>query len=87
MTWKSQPQLSRQVSKGDLMISSAIMFSGNNFAKLQLFSRFLDIPFVSESSYHRFQSFYVTPVVDEFWLHIRQECIKRSADRDIILLG
>ena len=45
-SWLSKPKLRRGVNLGNLMVGASILFSGNNFAKLEVFSRFMIMPFI-----------------------------------------
>ena len=63
--WSSQPKLQRGLFLGDLSEGAAILFSGNNFAKMELFARFIHMPFINEAIYYRYQSNYLVPVVEK----------------------
>ena len=69
-SWSSQPSLKKkQVNIGDLMLSSAITLSGNNYAKVDLVFKFANLGMVSESAMYRMQTHCVVPVVNEDWLY------------------
>ena len=63
--WSSQPKLQRGLFLGDLLEGAGILFSGSNFAKMELFARFMHIPFINEATYYRYQSNYLVPVVEK----------------------
>lgn len=44
-TWCSQPILNRRLHGGDLLISFAILFSGNYFNKIEIFAKILHTVF------------------------------------------
>ena len=71
----------------DLLEGAAILFSGSNFTKLELFARFRHMPFINEATYYRYQSNYLVPVVQKAWEDIRGRNIDRCKDRPVILLG
>ena len=85
--WCSQPVLNGGLHAGDLMLSSSILFSGNNFSKMQLFARFMKLAFVGESTFTRIQNRYLVPAVDELWTAKQAGIMKELSGRDLILLG
>lgn len=85
--WCSQPVLNGGLHAGDLMLSSSILFSGNNFSKMQLFARFMKLAFVGESTFTGIQNRYLVPAVDELWTAKQAGIMKELSGRDLILLG
>lgn len=55
----------------DVLISAALMFSGNNYIKIKMFADFLNISMVSASTFHRIQKLYCTPSINEYWFNIK----------------
>ena len=72
---------------GDLMIGASLLFSGNNFAKLELFSRFINMPFINKSTHYRYQSNYFVPVIEKKWEDVRATDIAKSKNEQVIVLG
>ncbi|XP_062587796.1 uncharacterized protein LOC134249458, partial [Saccostrea cucullata] len=85
--WCSQPLLNRGLHAGDLMISAAILFSGNNFRKMELFARFLKLRFPGQSTFTRLQNRYLVPAVDELWKAKQAEIMDELTDKNLIILG
>lgn len=85
--WCSQPVLNRNVLSGDLLISTAILASGNNYGKTALFARHLKMNYVSESSYNRFQTFYIVPAIQQVWTQNQAEVLDEMAGKDLVVLG
>lgn len=85
--WCSQPLLNRGMHAGDLLASAALLFSGNNFGKLALFSQLLKLHFVSSSAYHRIQRFYLVPAVDKAWKIEQDSLIQSLRGKDIMVSG
>lgn len=77
----------RGLHGGDLLISSAILFSGNNFNKIELFAKILQMGFPSQSSFTKLQRRYLVPAVDDLWKEKQAEMDAELADKDLILLG
>lgn len=85
--WCSQPVLNRGLHAGDLMIASAILFSGNNFSKIELFSQFLNLGFLSASSFTRLQRNYLVPSVDDLWSEKKRNMVQEFRNNNLVLLG
>lgn len=86
-SWESQPILRNGVNLADLKLSAAILLSGNNFEKIELMFRFIDLPLVSQSSHYRFQQKYFIPSIDTFWQNVLSDNLNRALLQDIIFLG
>jgi hypothetical protein len=79
--------LNKGLHGGDLMIASSILFSGNNFKKMELFANFLKMGFPSQSSFIRLQRRYLVPSVDHLWSEKQQELTVELANKELVLLG
>lgn len=70
--WHSQPLLGEGVEAvpaGNLMLSAAMLFSGNSFSKVSQMATFMNLQFISESCKCDHDSAYVFPEVHETWYH------------------
>ena len=85
--WCSQPILIRRLHGGDLMLSAAILLSGNNFSKVALFARFLKLQFVSSTVFLRIQRVYLVPCIDSFWEETQDALLAGLRDEPIVVLG
>nr|XP_022301675.1 uncharacterized protein LOC111109742 [Crassostrea virginica] len=85
--WCSQPVLNRRLHGGDLQISSAILTSGNNFAKCALFAKFLKLYFPSTSKFTAIQRKYLVPTISTFWKEQQRDIIENLQGESIIALG
>jgi hypothetical protein len=85
--WCSQPLLNRRLHGGDLQIASAILTSGNNYAKLKLFADFLKLYFPSVSKYSAIQRTYLIPTINTVWREEQTHVIDSLHGREVIALG
>lgn len=69
------------------MLSAAILFSGNNFGKMELFAKFLKLGFPDQSTFTRLQKRYLVPAVDEYWTSQQTGIVDEMSDKDLIILG
>ncbi|XP_070405919.1 uncharacterized protein [Nothobranchius furzeri] len=65
--WNSQPVLKYAMQGGDFMVATNILLSGNNFSKLALFFRFMNIGFVSPKTFRLIQNHYLVDSIKDFW--------------------
>ena len=72
---------------GHLLEGAAILISGNNFAKMELFARFMHMPFNNEAKYYRYQWNNLVSVVEKTWEDIRGRNIGLCKDGPVVLLG
>lgn len=71
-TWTSSDTLTNKAGsnlfKDNLDIASAVVLSGNNYAKMALFFRFLNIHIVSKTTFHLYQRNYICKGINNFYL-------------------
>lgn len=85
--WCSQPVLNRRMNSGDLQFASAVLLSGNNFQKISLFAKFLNLPAISNTTFHKIQRTYLIPSIDEFWSEKQEETINLFRGQELVILG
>ncbi|XP_069138377.1 uncharacterized protein [Argopecten irradians] len=85
--WSSQPVLNRKLHAGDLLISFAVLTSGNNFGKLALFARALKLHFPGSTTFNNIQRIYLIPSIDELWKEQQASLLSHFEGRDVVLAG
>jgi len=63
-TWSSQPTLNK-MGAGNLLLSAAVLFSGNTYTRLHDIADHLNMPIVGETQFYNIQRRYLFPVVNE----------------------
>ena len=63
------------------------MLSGSNFAKVERMAKFLNLEFISSSTYYRFQRLYMIPEINEWWSYMRREIIGQFHGKDVVVGG
>ncbi|KAK1901462.1 Protein transport protein SEC23 [Dissostichus eleginoides] len=53
---------------GNLLLSAAILFSGNTYARMQDISDYLKLPILCKSQFYALQKRYLFPVINETWI-------------------
>lgn len=58
---------SSEVYITNILVASLMLFSGNNFAKISLLAKCLNLAFFGKDSFQKYQKMYLAPVVNSFW--------------------
>lgn len=86
--WASQPTLKFGMLVGDFMLSSNILLSGNNFAKISLLFKFMKMGMVVRSTFFRIQDSYCVDTIKEFWDEKRAAVITQLKSKGpVVALG
>ncbi|CAL8359323.1 unnamed protein product [Gadus morhua 'NCC'] len=71
---------------GDFLLSSNILLSGNNYAKVALLLKFMNIRIVNLTTHYTIQDTYCVDTIKEYWEEKRSEAISRFQGKDVVLL-
>ena len=64
-----------------------IMLSGNNYSKIALLLKFMNIRIVAPRTFYSIQDVYCVDSIKECWMEQRQEVINQIKHRDVVLIG
>ena len=70
-----------------VLLSSAVLLTGNNFDKVELMAKMLRLAFVSSSTFNRIQTFHAVPAVKELWEKMKEQIWQTFQDEDLVLCG
>lgn len=78
-----------QVYCNNLQLAASIMLSGNNFAKVEKFAKFLGLAFISDSTFYRMQRLYFIPAIDEWWGWQRErgQIVRDFHGKEVVICG
>ncbi|XP_030268504.1 uncharacterized protein LOC115579134 [Sparus aurata] len=85
--WNSQPVLKFGMQAGDFLLSMNILLSGNNFSKVALLLKFMNIRMVNPNTHFTIQETYCVDTIKEYWEEKRSETISQLQGKDVVLLG
>ena len=71
----------------NLHTAASIILSGSHYAKMERFAKFLNLEFLSKSSYYRFQRLYLIPEINDWWCWMRRELIGEFSGQKIVVGG
>ncbi|XP_056451672.1 uncharacterized protein LOC130386676 [Gadus chalcogrammus] len=86
--WCSQPTFKYGLQGGDFMLSSSLLLSGNNYSKISLMFKFMNLGCVCDSTFRKIQLQYCVPVINRFWKRQLNALIPEMKRRNsVVLLG
>ena len=68
----------------NLQTAASIILSGSHYAKVKRLAKFLNLEFISKSSYYRFQRLYLIPEINDWWCWMRKEIIGEFSGQDVV---
>lgn len=69
------------------MLSTNTLLSGNNFRKIQLLLRFLNIGCVTATFHDEVQSLYAVPNIESYYTELINSVLVNLKDRRLVLSG
>uniref|UniRef100_A0A8C6TDK7 Uncharacterized protein n=1 Tax=Neogobius melanostomus TaxID=47308 RepID=A0A8C6TDK7_9GOBI len=84
-SWNSQPKLKHGMQGGDFMLSTNILLSGNNFSKIALLFKFMNICMVASTTFYAVQGAYCLTTIKQFWEEKRTAIINRLESKDHVV--
>lgn len=84
--WHSQPVKGR-TGIGDLICSSAVLFSGGNFQKVHEMFTFIGLPFITPIRNSVLQRKYLFPIIDFHWYKEQQRNENSFSSHPVSLVG
>ena len=84
--WQSSKMINR-VYANNLQAASSLLYTGNNYTKLSLFSKCFHLTFVSASTLHQYQKKYLAPQVHSWWNVMQSAMFTSLGDQPVIVAG
>ena len=81
--WNSQPQVKRAAA-GNLLLSGAILFTGNTFSRASEMASIINLAFPGESDYLQYQYKHLFPVINERWQQEKASVLTDLLDRESV---
>ena len=75
------------VLANNLQACAAVLLSGNNFAQVERFSKFLGLSFVSSSTFCRAQRVYLVPAINEWWIWQQGIINQELQGQNLVVVG
>ena len=77
----------QKVYANTVMLAASILVTGNNFSKTSLFSRCLNLGFISSATFERIQKLYAIPAIQSFWSDMRKVIHDVMKNERVVLSG
>ena len=68
-----------------VLLASSVLVSGNNFEKVSLLARSMNLHFISSTTFSRIQSLYALPSIREMWNKMK-EVIWKAFENDVLVV-
>lgn len=69
--WTSSPAIDNKcgstIHEDNMLFSMAVVLSGNNYQKIESFSKTLSLHVISRSTFHMYQRLYICPGIEKFY--------------------
>lgn len=72
---------------GDFMLGTNILLSGNNYSKVALLFRFMNMGIPNACTFYKIQDTYCVDSIVDFWNNHRLQTIQRLQGTEVIALG
>jgi len=73
----------QKVYVSSVLLASSVLVSGNNFEKVSLLARSMNLHFISSTTFSRIQSLYALPSIREMWNKMK-EVIWKAFENDVL---
>ncbi|CAB3983503.1 Hypothetical predicted protein [Paramuricea clavata] len=71
----------------DLQAAASLILSGSNYAKVERMAKFLNLQFLSKTTYYRYQRLYLIPEINRWWSEMRSDLLKEFYEKDVVIGG
>ncbi|XP_044034394.1 uncharacterized protein LOC122867536 isoform X2 [Siniperca chuatsi] len=85
--WNSQPVMKFGMQAGDFLLSTNILLSGSNYAKVALLFKFMNMGMVNKNTFFSIQDTFCVDTVKDFWEERRSEALSRLQGKDVVVLA
>lgn len=73
---------------GDFLLGTNILLSGNNYAKISLLFKFMNLGMVDSTTFYTLQDSYCVDTIKDFWTEKRSEIISQlQSQGPVVVLG
>ena len=70
-----------------VVLAASILLTGNNFSKVAMLTKCLNLGFISSATFDRIQRLYAIPTVQEFWSDMKKVIHEVMKDEKVVLSG
>ncbi|KAL0964117.1 hypothetical protein UPYG_G00319080 [Umbra pygmaea] len=85
--WNSQPVMKFGMQAGDFLFSTNILLSGNNYAKVALLFKFMNMGMVNRNTFFSIQDTYCINTIKDFGEERRTVALCRLQGKDVVVLA
>ncbi|KAJ8046721.1 hypothetical protein HOLleu_05492 [Holothuria leucospilota] len=84
--WNSQPKVRRNFA-ADISLSAAILLSGNNYSKIRMLFRCMNLGMCNSNLHYYIQRTYTCPAISEYWSGMQKDILDARKGQEVIVSG
>lgn len=84
--WHSSNKV-KNVYVDNIIVASSLLFSGNNFTKISLYAKCMQLAFISNSTFHRYQKHYLAPQIHWWWDKMQEKMFENLKGQPVVVSG
>jgi hypothetical protein len=84
--WHSSKRVNN-IYVNNIQTAASLLFTGNNYTKLSLFSKCLSLAFFSASTFHQYQKKYHSPQVNSWWKSLQDSMFSAIGNKPVVIPG
>ena len=84
--WSSQPVV-RKKPAGDIILSTAILVSGNNYEKVRLLATVINLNITPSTQHHQYLSHHGIPIIKEEFDEMIRRNREKYAGHEVVIMG
>jgi hypothetical protein len=77
----------QNIYTNSILLATAVIITGNNYDKMLMFCKFMNLGFISKATFSRLQRNYVIPAITSLWDEMKTDVWTLLAKETIILCG
>ena len=84
--WQSSKMVNK-VYVNNIQAAASLLFTGNNFTKISLFTKTLSLVFFSSSTFHKYQRKSLAPVIHNWWKDMQEDMFQVLGQQPVVVAG
>lgn len=77
----------QNIYTNSILLAAAVIITGNNYDKINLFFQFMNLCFISKATFSRLQRNYAIPAITSLWKEMKTDVWKLLEKETLILCG
>ncbi|KAH3828739.1 hypothetical protein DPMN_130721 [Dreissena polymorpha] len=70
---------------GNFMLMASTILSGNNYQKVALLAKFINLGLPHRTTFQKIQGYFVAPTVEQYWSNIQASAIEETRATNVVI--